>query len=137
VKAILPLKVLLIDAYEDAAESYAMLFQLWGHKPIVAKNGTDGLTKARVLHPDLVLADVAMPGTNGLDFATVFRKLPHHARTPLVAVTGMQGFRDRCLRAGYSHYFLKPVDLDELRRIAEEIGARLSTDATPAAAVQR
>jgi CheY-like chemotaxis protein len=127
VKAILPLKVLLIDAYEDAAESYAMLFQLWGHKPIVAKDGRDGLMKASVLWPDLVLADVAMPGTSGLEFAKAFRKLPHHARTPLVAVTGMQGFRDRCLRAGYSHYFLKPVELDELRRIAEDIGARVAT----------
>src|SRR5262249_47045398 len=84
--------------YEDAAQSYAMLFQLWGHKPIVAKDGRDGLTKASVLHPDLVLADVAMPGTR-------FREVISEA----AAITGMQGFRERCLRAGYTHFFLNPV----------------------------
>jgi DNA-binding response OmpR family regulator len=128
VKAILPLKVLLIDDYEDAADSYAVLFQLWGHKPIVAKDGRDGLIKASVLHPDLVLADVSMPGTSGLDFAKEFRKLPHHSQTPLVAITGMQGFRVRCLQAGYSHFFLKPVDLDELRRIVEEVRSKVAVD---------
>ena len=74
-----------------------------------------------------------MPGTSELDFARAFRALPRHAQTALAAVTGMPGFRDRCLKAGFSHFFLKPVDLDELRRIAEDIGARLSIDATPAA----
>jgi CheY-like chemotaxis protein len=128
VDANLPLRVLLIDDDEDTTKSFAMLFRLWGHKPIVAKDGDDGLKKARVFRPDLVLADVAMPGLTGLDFATAFRLIPAHRRTPLIAVTGMQRYQEACLKAGFSHYLLKPVDPNELRGIVEEVRSKVAVD---------
>jgi two-component system response regulator NreC len=39
-----------------------------------AFNGADALQKAHDLNPDLVLLDVSMPGTNGLEIARVMRE---------------------------------------------------------------
>jgi DNA-binding NarL/FixJ family response regulator len=39
-----------------------------------AADGSDALQKTRVLKPDLVLLDVSMPGTNGLEIAKIIRQ---------------------------------------------------------------
>jgi signal transduction histidine kinase/CheY-like chemotaxis protein/HPt (histidine-containing phosphotransfer) domain-containing protein len=63
---------------------------------------------------DLVLMDVQMPGTNGLQASQRIRELESQrglARTPIVAVTAnaMVGDRATCLAAGMDGYTPKPV----------------------------
>jgi signal transduction histidine kinase/CheY-like chemotaxis protein/HPt (histidine-containing phosphotransfer) domain-containing protein len=63
---------------------------------------------------DLVLMDVQMPGTNGLQAAQRIRQLERQrglARTPIVAVTAnaMPGDRAICLASGMDGYTPKPV----------------------------
>lgn len=50
-----------------------------------AGNGVDGISKARVLHPDLIILDLAMPLMNGYDAAvTLHQEMPN---IPLVMLT--------------------------------------------------
>jgi len=39
-----------------------------------ARDGVEGIGKARELHPDMVLLDISMPGMNGLDVARILRQ---------------------------------------------------------------
>lgn len=68
---------------------------------------------------DLVLMDVQMPGTNGLQATQRIRTLERERglpRTPIVAVTAnaMHGDRDRYLASGFDSYASKPIALAEL-----------------------
>lgn len=74
---------------------------------------------------DLVLMDVQMPGSNGLQATRrireqeIARGLPH---TPIVAVTAnaMNGDREACLAAGMDGYVPKPVSPQSLMRAMDE-----------------
>ena len=72
-----------------------------------AADGSDALQTTRELKPDLVLLDVSMPGTNGLEIANIIRQeLPavkivvagHHDLKQLLSSDGHQladGFVDK------------------------------------------
>ena len=64
---------------------------------------------------DLVLMDVQMPCTNGLEAMRRIRAAG--VRTPIVALTAtaLDGDRERCLAAGMDDHLSKPITLPELR----------------------
>jgi DNA-binding response OmpR family regulator len=105
------LRLLVVDDNRDAADSLAMLLEMWGHQPRVAYDGPAALREAEAEPPDAVLLDLGMPGLDGYDLAQDLRP------AALIAVTGFadSAHRDRADAAGFDHFFVKPVDLDALR----------------------
>lgn len=79
-----------------------------------AENGILAEEKARQCNPDLILADIRMPGRDGL---TLFRRLREAGCTALYAViSGYAEFSyaQECVRLGACGYLLKPVEEEEL-----------------------
>ncbi len=79
-----------------------------------AENGILAEEKARQCNPDLILADIRMPGRDGL---TLFRRLREAGCTALYAViSGYAEFSyaQECIRLGACGYLLKPVEEEEL-----------------------
>lgn len=68
-------RVLIIDDDRDLAESLAELIEARGHTVAVAFSGDEGLAKFRAQEFDLVLVDVKMPRTSGVDTFIEIRKL--------------------------------------------------------------
>lgn len=64
--------VLVVDDQPDARVFLAVLLKTNGFIPVLAKDGTEGLGKAREHRPDLVILDVMMPGEGG---ARMYRQL--------------------------------------------------------------
>ena len=56
--------------------------------------------------------DIQMPEIDGIKAAELIRKLPQHAKTPIVAVTAhaANGERERLLNAGMDDYLAKPIN---------------------------
>jgi two-component system sensor histidine kinase/response regulator len=86
---------------------------------------------------DVVLMDVQMPRTSGLQATAAIRAHERaHAlpRTPIIALTAhaMGGDRERCLGAGMDDYVAKPVDAEELFRAIERLGGAGRSDVPPA-----
>ncbi|MEJ2470719.1 MAG: response regulator [Desulfuromonadales bacterium] len=54
----------------------------------ITDNGDDALTKARQIRPDLVIADVYMPGKNGYELTTAIKQDPDLGQTPVLLLTG-------------------------------------------------
>lgn len=92
----------------------------------LAGNGAEAVALARARAYDLILLDMQMPEVDGLEAARVIRKLPQHARTPILAMTANTFGDDRqaCLDAGMDDHLGKPVHPEQLyAMLAHWIGA--------------
>ena len=89
-----------------------------GHEMLEAETGLDSLKMAAERRPDLVLMDVNIPGMDGLETTTRFKKDPGLSDIPIIALTAnaMKGDKERCLAAGCDGYMQKPVGVSDLRR---------------------
>ena len=81
----------------------------------VAHNGAEALAEAERLQPDLVLLDVYLPDTSGLDLLHRLRET-----TPELDVLVISAAREvetvrRAHRGGIVHYLMKPFTYDDLR----------------------
>lgn len=72
---------------------------------------------------DMILLDMMMPEMDGYEAIPLIRKIKLHAKTPIVAVTAqaMTGDREKCLEAGADDYLSKPVDVDQLFRLLQNL----------------
>jgi threonine synthase len=80
--------VLLIDDNDDATLLIHRLLEARKNYRIhVAKDGWDGLTKARQLLPDLIVTDLMMPGIDGFGLVEELRLDPRTRNIPIVVVS--------------------------------------------------
>lgn len=81
-----------------------------------AANAADGIERAKLEPPDLILMDVSMPDMDGLTATQLLRAMPSLQNTAIVALTAnvMDGDKERSLDAGCDGYIGKPIDVDKL-----------------------
>lgn len=94
------------------------MLEFFGARVVTAESGPDAL---RVLElgsslPDLILADIRMPGMDGLELAHVLDQDLRWRAIRRAAVTGGTSMADirATLEAGYGAHVVKPVDPDVL-----------------------
>src|SRR5258706_4826165 len=95
-------------------DSLDRALRVQGYDVELAVDGADALTRARTNPPDLVILDVMMPGTNGLEACRWLRASGD--RTPVLMLTARDAVHDRVagLDAGADDYLVKPFALQEL-----------------------
>jgi CheY-like chemotaxis protein len=121
-----PLSVLIVDDEPDMMQSQALLVSLWGHRPLLARDGPEALRLARAQRPDVALLDLGLPGMDGCALAQKLRAEPGLEGVRLVAVTGYGDERHRrlALEAGFDLVLIKPVETEVLQRLLEAGAAR-------------
>jgi signal transduction histidine kinase/ActR/RegA family two-component response regulator len=72
---------------------------------------------------DVVLMDVQMPVMNGLEAVKIMREDAHLCKIPVIALTAgaLKEERELCRQAGMNHFLAKPVGLEELRSVLNEL----------------
>jgi signal transduction histidine kinase/DNA-binding response OmpR family regulator len=93
----------------------------------VARDGAEGLAKARGLHPDLVVMDVFLPRVDGLDAARALKASSDTADIPVILLTGRQSVADKVreLDLGAVDYVSRPVEpLELLHRVERALRLR-------------
>jgi DNA-binding response OmpR family regulator len=110
---------LIIEDNQDAAASLRMLLEVYGHEAAMAHTGQAGVEEAQQFRPDVVLCDLGLPDMNGFAVARALRKAPATARAKLIALSGYGSEADqqKGREAGFDLHLIKPVDLEELRRV--------------------
>lgn len=116
-------RVLLVDDAEDLRDLVRLSMQRSEHLDVVgeAADGAAGVEQARLLQPDVVVLDLAMPVMDGLQALPLIR-----AAVPDVRVIVLSGFNEATMaeearRAGADHYFVKGRSLHDLVALTESL----------------
>jgi len=119
---IVPSCILLAEDNLSNIKTISSYLKIKGYKLIIAQDGEQAINMAKSQHPDLILMDIQMPKVDGLEAMKQIRQDSALKDTPIIALTGlaMDGDREKCLAAGATDYFTKPVRLKQLATIIEQ-----------------
>ena len=94
-------------------------------------NGDDAVTKAREIRPDLVLADVVMPGKSGYEVCEAIKQDPALAHIPVLLLTGtFEAFDEaRAQAVGATGHITKPF---EAQALVERVKTVIKNSVKPA-----
>ncbi|MBP8239910.1 MAG: response regulator, partial [Saprospiraceae bacterium] len=103
---------------EDNAELRAFVQECIGDRwqVVEASNGAEGIEKARLLIPDIVISDVMMPLKNGFEVCEVLKNDELTAHIPIILLTAKSAIDAKItgLRTGADDYLTKPFNTEEL-----------------------
>ncbi|WP_428940319.1 ATP-binding response regulator [Fontivita pretiosa] len=118
-------RVLVVDDEPDARELVRRVLEMNRAQVQTAESAAQALELLRRIRPDLVLADIGMPGEDGYQFIRKLRQLPQAegGGTPAVALTAFARSEDRrrALLAGYQMHVPKPVEPAELLAVIASV----------------
>ena len=109
-------RILVIEDEEDLVEVMSYNLKRAGFDVRAAKNGVDGLKRARQDGADLVLLDLMLPDVDGLEVCRRLRRDPLTAQLPVIMVTAEGEESDVVLGLGVGadDYIPKPFSPKEL-----------------------
>lgn len=112
-----PATILVADDDRDVREVLEAQLVALGHRVIAVGSAEEALERLADLVPDLILTDVQMGRMSGLDLCARVKRDPRLELTPVIILTGLGDLESRVagLGAGADDFFVKPVDLLELR----------------------
>lgn len=107
------MKILIVDDDINICELVKLYILKAGYEPLIAYNGIKAMQIFNEEQPSLVVLDVMLPGTNGVEICKTIRKI---SNVPIIMLTAKGEFNDRItgLEAGADDYVCKPFDPNEL-----------------------
>ena len=112
----MPKKILLVDDSNTVLLMERMILSTARYDLLTARNGVEGVARARADHPDLILLDVMMPQMSGLDALSAIRADEATRDIPVIMVTTRS--EADTMESGYARgcndYVTKPVNSSEL-----------------------
>ncbi len=111
-----PETVLIVDDSPTIRRIATSVLERHGYRVLTADNGESGFDLALRERPNLILLDVRMPGLDGYETCKRLRATPVTAKTPIVMLSGSDGFFDQVqgYQAGSSVYLTKPCEAKEM-----------------------
>ena len=103
--------VLIAEDHEDSRDALRTLLDAFGYRVVAAENGRQAVEMALAERPDLILMDMMMPQVDGFQATREIRAAEGLRGVPIVALTAMEGARERVLQAGCDDMVAKPLDV--------------------------
>lgn len=88
-----------------------------------APDGEDALRRVRQLKPDVLVADIEMPGLTGLDLARQIARMDAGPKVLIVTTFGRPGYLRRAMEAGVKGYLLKDSPSEQLAEAVRQVAA--------------
>lgn len=112
--------VLLVEDNEDNLAVYRTILEHFGYHVIEARDGEEGVTRARHDLPDLILMDISIPKLDGWAATQQLKADANTRRIPIIALTAhaLDSDRLKARRAGCDGYLTKPI---EPSRVVQEV----------------
>jgi DNA-binding response OmpR family regulator len=106
--------LLVVDDDPGTVDALAHLLRAEGFIVEVALDGDAALEACEQHQPDLVLADIYMPRTNGIALLEKLRALHPRTKVVMMTVDGSRGLSTRTTTGGAADHLVKPLDVEVL-----------------------
>ncbi len=107
-------RILVIDDAKSIREVFSVLLSDHGFQVAAVENGRQGLEKARLFEPDVVLLDMNLPDVPGLEVLAGLRELKPGPEIIIITAFGTIRNAVEATKLGAYAYLEKPIDNDEL-----------------------
>jgi PAS domain S-box-containing protein len=122
------LRVMLVEDNIVNQTLAVRLLEKHGHQVTAVGDGRKAMATLGQGRFDLVLMDVQMPDMDGFETTAAIRETEQctGGRLPIIAMTAhaMKGDRERCLSAGMDGYVSKPIRIQELFTVMDDVLSR-------------
>jgi DNA-binding NtrC family response regulator len=131
-------EILIVDDDQSIATAFERFLAHEGHGCVIASNSEEAFKLVAERGPDLVVMDIRMPGVDGLQTLQELRRRFPDVHVVMMTAYGTSQTSIDAIRAGAFEYLTKPLDLDQLRGVinqvlkANESRRSVSPDETPA-----
>ena len=119
------LDVLIVEDSTDTLELLRMIFNREGALVTTAASAAEALQQAVMKRPHIIISDIGMPETDGYQLLEQIRLIPGLSGVPAIAISGYasEEDRERALSVGYMALVPKPIDVDVLFGLIQELKA--------------
>jgi two-component system response regulator MtrA len=106
-------RILVVDDDTALAEMIGIVLRSEGFEPAFCEDGDSALDEFRRVRPELVLLDLMLPGTDGIE---VCARIREESGTPIIMLTARSDTADvvKGLESGADDYIVKPFNPKEL-----------------------
>ncbi len=120
-------RILVVDDEPQILRALRINLSAQGYDVRVAADGAQALARAAEQLPDVIILDLGLPDTDGVD---VIRGLRGWSSTSIIVLSGRAGSDDKvdALDAGADDYVTKPFAVDELLARLRAVSRRAATD---------
>ena len=116
-------KILVIEDENDLVKAILIRLQQAGYEVSMAKDGQEGLEKARREEPDLILLDLMLPKMDGYKICGLLKADARYKSIPIIMATARAQETDEVLglEVGADAYFTKPFEYGKLLAKIKEL----------------
>jgi len=109
-------RILVVEDNEMNRDMLARRLERRGFHVSIAVDGSEGIQKARMEMPDLILMDLNLPEIDGLEATTTLKQDRNTSRIPVIALTAhaMVTDKENAMRAGCDDFATKPIEFNGL-----------------------
>ena len=106
-------KILVVDDEAMLVNMITMRLEANGYDVSGATDGLEGLSKAGLIRPDLIILDINMPGMDGYTMLKEIRRNDQMKDTQVIMLTASGKKRELFEKEGISDYITKPFDTED------------------------
>jgi|GEM_PF-1139763 len=110
------IRILIVEDSAIQAETLRRMLIAEGYSVFVAKDGAEGLLKAKESRPELVISDIVMPEMNGFELCKHIKSDAEISSTPVILLTSLSDPTDVIsgLECGADNFIVKPYEKHHL-----------------------
>jgi len=114
-------RIVVADDEESARRGLGRILAEDGFEVHLASDGEDALRLVAQESPDVLLTDLRMPGLDGHDLLSRVRRGYPHVAVVIMTAHGTIRSAVQALREGASDYLTKPIDVEEVEHLLDQI----------------
>jgi len=111
-------KILLVEDNDQLRSLYKEMLEKKSYTIDTAPNATTAYEKLETYKPDIIILDIMLPDTNGVEILEEIKSRKQFRRTPVLMLTGVSEIKQmqKCLQLGAAGYVLKGSSIEDLSR---------------------
>ncbi len=116
-------KILIIDDHPDIRRVLTITLRHLGYETCEASDGSAGIRMSLMENPDLIVMDLSLPDSSGLETAKRIKENSQTSHIPIVACSGWEsdGILAQVAEAGIAEFLAKPISPELLAAVIEKL----------------